>query len=76
MGRKKTKTKHHGSRPAEKGFLDQMLEELEYSLITKSLERNQGSIRATAIELGCTRVGLSKRMDRLGIDIQAFRAAS
>jgi DNA-binding NtrC family response regulator len=76
MGRKKTKTKHHGSRPAEKGFLDQMLEELEKSLIKECLGRHRGSINATAIELGCNRWGLYKRLERLGIDVKKYRAAS
>ena len=83
--RKKTKAKakrkkaispnHQGARPVEKGVLDQKLEELEAKLITQSLRRHDGSIRAAAFELGCNRGGLYKRMMRLGIEYDDYRAA-
>jgi DNA-binding NtrC family response regulator len=81
--RKKAKAKrkkgvspnHQGTRPAEKGILDQKLEELEAKLITASLKRHDGSIRAAAFELGCNRGGLYKRMMRLGIEYDDYRAA-
>lgn len=77
MGRKKAKKtvspNHNGTRPKVKGYLDQMLEDLETSLITKALDRNAGSVRATAIELGCNRMGLYKRMDRLGINVDEYK---
>lgn len=66
---------HNGTRPAEKGFLDLKLEELEAKLITASLKKNDGSIRAAAFELGCNRGGLYKRMMRLGIEYDDYRAA-
>lgn len=80
---KKTKAKrkkaispnHQGARPVEKGHLDKKLEELETKLITASLKRNDGSIRAAAFELGCNRGGLYKRMMRLGIQYDDYRAA-
>lgn len=71
--KKKVSPRHNGTRPAEKGLLDQKLEELETKLITTSLKRHDGSVRAAAFELGCNRGGLYKRMMRLGIEFDDFR---
>lgn len=73
--KKRTSPNHNGARPVEKGYLDLKLEELEAKLITNSLKKNDGSIRAAAFELGCNRGGLYKRMMRLGIEYEDYRAA-
>lgn len=71
--KKKVSPNHNGTRPMEKGPLIESLEELETKLITAALKKNEGSIRAAAIELGVNRGGLYKRMNRLGISFDDYR---
>jgi DNA-binding NtrC family response regulator len=73
--KKQVSPNHFGTRPAIKGPLIQKLEELETKLITGALKKHDGSIRAAAADLGVNRGGLYKRMDRLGIEWDDYRAA-
>jgi len=66
---------HQGARPAEKGRLIESLEALERRMIQAAIKNHDGNLRAAAMDLGVNRGGLYKRMNRLGIQLDDYRAA-
>ncbi|MDE2955065.1 MAG: sigma-54-dependent Fis family transcriptional regulator, partial [Gemmatimonadota bacterium] len=49
------------------GYLQDLLQEYEKRVIRNTLEKYEGNITHTARELGVTRVGLHKKINRLGL---------
>ena len=72
MLKKKTRKKA----PPKRSLLDQKLDELERKLIVASLKRHKGILLQVSDELKVNRGGLYKRMTRLGIDLDEYRAAA
>ncbi len=50
------------------GGLRGRVDALEISLLVEALERNRGNLSKTARELGLSRLGLAKKMQRLGVE--------
>ena len=49
------------------GYLQDRVQEYEKQLIRDTLEKYEGNITHTARELGMTRAGLQKKINRLGL---------
>ena len=54
--------------PASTGALRERVEDVEIVALRAALERHAGNLTRAAAELGLTRLGLSNKLDRLGVE--------
>ena len=55
------------------GSLKEVINRIEYEMITQALKENRGNILRSALQLGISRVGLHKMLKRHRIDPMAFK---